>query len=151
MDEFVDLRRRMGWTQAQLAARLHLSQGYVSQVESGGRSLEPRTLELLRFIVAQERPDLIQARGPECAQRPENLVDGSWQDRAVAAERALSSLRSKLRELISSDQDAALDVAVASIPAAEHAARQGRYGPKRKSPRPTGRKHSPKPSAAGET
>lgn len=45
------LRKQRGWTQAELAARLHLSQGRLSQIERGGGSFSAEQfLELLKLF-----------------------------------------------------------------------------------------------------
>jgi len=56
--EFARIRAALGWTQNEMADRIHKTQSYVSQVERGESGVEKTTMELLRWTAHQERPEL---------------------------------------------------------------------------------------------
>jgi transcriptional regulator with XRE-family HTH domain len=56
-------RKALGWTQAQVAERLGVSQGYVSLLESGGRPVPDRLAPRLRRVLALS-PTALPAREP---------------------------------------------------------------------------------------
>ena len=70
-EEFARLRAGMGWTQAEMAQKLGLTQGYISQVERGESGVEERTLKLLRWTVNLEKPELMEREG---ARRGKNVI-----------------------------------------------------------------------------
>ena len=55
--EFARLRAEMKWKQSEMAERLGISQSHVSQMENGERTVEERTMKLLRWVVNMEKPE----------------------------------------------------------------------------------------------
>ena len=59
-----DIREAAGISQRELAQRASLSQTYVSQLESGARSLKPATMEVIAGILGVSPGDLIDWDAP---------------------------------------------------------------------------------------
>ena len=92
-EEFINLSRMAGWSQAEVARRLHITPGAVSQLFSGRTRPRAATLNLLKMIVAKEMPEVLAAH--------ESTRSGSlagWE----------SQLLEELRRLPTADRDRVL-------------------------------------------
>jgi len=59
-EEFIGLARAAGWSQAEVARRLHLTPGAISQIFNGVTRPHPATLNLLKLL-ARGKPDALKA------------------------------------------------------------------------------------------
>jgi len=59
--EFIGLVKAAGWTQAEAARRLHITPGAISQIFNGMTQPHPGTLNLLKYILATEKPEVLKA------------------------------------------------------------------------------------------
>jgi len=60
-EEFIGLVKAAGWSQAEAARRLHITPGAISQIFSGRTQPHPGTLNLLKYILATEKPEVLKA------------------------------------------------------------------------------------------
>jgi transcriptional regulator with XRE-family HTH domain len=94
-EEFARLIAMTGWTQAEVARRLQITPGAVSQLCSGKTRPHARTLNLLKLIIAHEMPDALRLHE---SQRSAAL--GPWE----------SELLEGLRRLRASDRERLLPI-----------------------------------------
>ena len=78
--EFVDILRAIGWSQAETARQLCMTSGAVNQIINPNSTVRPSptTLRLFKLIVAAERPSVINAKTLELKSKspaPEGLSD----------------------------------------------------------------------------
>jgi len=56
-DELKRLRKGMGLTQGEMAARLGLSHGYIGEMERGEKPIERRTIQAARYVQLKQLID----------------------------------------------------------------------------------------------
>ena len=59
-EEFIGLVQTAGWSQAEVARRLHITPGAVSQLFNGKTRPRPATLNLLKLLVAEVKPGALK-------------------------------------------------------------------------------------------
>jgi plasmid maintenance system antidote protein VapI len=71
--EFLDLMKVIGWTQAEAARQLAMTSGAVNQLVNPNSPVRPSqtTLRLFKLIVASQRPEAINAKTLELKADPE--------------------------------------------------------------------------------
>ncbi|WP_210205426.1 helix-turn-helix transcriptional regulator [Rhodopseudomonas faecalis] len=60
-------RKRAGLTQAALAQRADLAQGYVSEIEAGRKSGDIQTMRKIAYVLGVQIDDLVVADAPVCS------------------------------------------------------------------------------------
>ena len=67
-DELRRLREQRGWSQAELARKVHLSRQHLNSLERGHNQIVPRTAQHLRLVLTTP-DDLAQAERPQVAEK----------------------------------------------------------------------------------
>ncbi|MEQ2130292.1 helix-turn-helix transcriptional regulator [Caldanaerobacter subterraneus KAk] len=63
MTKLEGLRRQKGWTQREVAEKLHISGSIISQVEKGFRKAYPKLMRKLAEVYGAEISDLFESDG----------------------------------------------------------------------------------------
>jgi hypothetical protein len=95
--EFSDLMKVIGWTQAEAARQLAMTSGAVNQLVNPNSPVRPSqtTLRLFKLIVAAQRPGGHQRQDPGIEGRPRlgPLLAGAQTHRGAAADTGLRTAR----------------------------------------------------------
>ena len=101
--EFLDLAKASGWSQAEIARRLRVQPGTVSGIVAVGKEPSEQLVMLFRLTLLTEKPEVLASR-LESGELMGEVHAGSdseiWKARATLAERELHELKQALRELL---------------------------------------------------
>jgi len=116
--EFLELFKLSGWkNQAEVARKLYLTPGSVSEIFSGVKNPGPRLVKYFRLVLFHEQPELL-GRAGSMHEAPALGDLEVWRGRAKSAEKKLENLRGLLRrgleesapgQVISSNEAAEVD------------------------------------------
>jgi transcriptional regulator with XRE-family HTH domain len=99
-EEFMELFRLSGWkNQAEVARKLDLTPGAVSDIFSGKNPPGKRLVKYFRLVLFHEQPELLGRKGNLTEDAPRGDLQ-IWRDRARVAEEKLEKLRASLRRAL---------------------------------------------------
>ena len=160
--EFIELARRSGWSQAEIARKLEMTRGGVNGIITGPTIPSLVALKLFRMTLAQEKPEALVGTGPP------DLTLEPWEKKLVSGLRQLSDTsRRHAMEVInavmttypgspdpvailSDKEQSEVDVAASNLAqkAVEQIRGTDKYPRSRKAVSPTGKASGPRPASA---